>query len=1347
MLNRLAVLLLLLMTGTGCIAAASPAETEAAVQPLFAGAKALPRVSADVYGPGLSSGTPEIITSGKKAWSDEHEEGHEASLAVDADASNNSYWSAWVDRDAPVRAEDGQFLYVDLAGLYQVDAVSIRNYADGERFYHYDIQASLDGLYWNTIASKRDSRIAADNGDVYGTDIQARYLRVHMTYNSANYGVHISDFKAYGSPVHRLKEDIRWTIEDAGSRIRDTAGGADGTWMDGDFADGFTGQALRFDGDRSRMIIDRDDIEGPWTVTAWVYRQDSANISAIMMDSPAASLRLEQDNGGDKVGFTRYGTADYTFNYKVPLQKWTHLAWVNDGNSMKLYANGLLADTKQQVTIPLPMRTLGAEYRSMKGMLDDVRIYKRALTESELAATVSADALEVEASPDKGLYGPGEQVNMSLRLHNKSDIAVHLAKITSQLYDTTKPTADAETELLPATSLAPGQSVRVTGVPLLRLPLTVNAEVYGVRLYAYDSYGAATGFNGGFFRVRPVPAGTLTSYAIDRFDSGGVDVYALDGGLSAEYAVQKSLENLNAGTSHSWYVSGPGQGPNPVYATPGFLKQSIERTTAYYDQWLGADTTFDTVIISTGVASVPYLSRAMKAPVLPLHYLASVNSVNEVQTILNRAEKDGLSAYATLGYDGSFPDSGVAWIKLLSMPQAYTDFLNKHRVRNVVMVGSEGVLGETTAKRILTGRGAAGGEGRSGDMYVVYTNKGSAADLQQLRAKLTDLDHYVLESRYGKVSDWESGIVKRQTDRFVKDIKSGTAVAGVVGIFDQVINLYELASRVMLDFYKKNGLQVQGIVLNPYLISHPFYESKLQYVPYLFWQGNEPEWIVNDLIAINLKRTIQSQFPQTAVEQLPVWIDVANNFGGYRAEQLRDALAAKGFANVALHDYSADEEWRNDGRTAPVERIAREMALYPPGGLKQWDAGLVPLTATDVMKYGKRLDAPTANEQIGLVAAWRFDESASGTDGDAAMARDDSGNGLEAAIHGAIRTADGKSGKALRFDGNDDAVYIGKPDLAPSWTLSLWVNREDNPNSSSVLMNSRDYSIRLEQGSFTNKVGITRYGAGDYTFNYEAPVGEWTHLAFVGTADGTTLYVNGQYRDFIGVAIGLPMGTIGHSFNSMKGSLDEVKLFNKALPPEAIRSLAQGLFMKLEFESASASGNAITDSSGFMHKGTMSGIQLTSAGKHGKGAKFNGLNSHIRFDRHDLGTPWTAAMWVKREDSPHRSAKLMVSPVASLALEQESHTNRVGFTQFGALEHTFAYEAPVGVWTHLTFVAEDNGISLYVNGVLRETAASGIALPMQYVGNTFYPVKGTIDDVRLFDRALSAGEIGALAAP
>jgi hypothetical protein len=82
----------------------------------------------------------------------------------------------------------------------------------------------------------------------------------------------------------------------------------------------------------------------------------------------------------------------------------------------------------------------------------------------------------------------------------------------------------------------------------------------------------------------------------------------------------------------------------------------------------------------------------------------------------------------------------------------------------------------------------------------------------------------------------------------------------------------------------------------------------------------------------------------------------------------------------------------------------------------------------------------------------------------------------------------------------------------------------------------------------------------------------------------------------------------------------------------------------------------------------------------------------------------------------------------------------------------FTYSPPTNTWTHITVVAGTTDTRLYVNGTLQETlgaftlgtaanANTVIGGTGEGIGGDNDPFKGGIDEVRVYDRALSASEI------
>ena len=160
-------------------------------------------------------------------------------------------------------------------------------------------------------------------------------------------------------------------------------------------------------------------------------------------------------------------------------------------------------------------------------------------------------------------------------------------------------------------------------------------------------------------------------------------------------------------------------------------------------------------------------------------------------------------------------------------------------------------------------------------------------------------------------------------------------------------------------------------------------------------------------------------------------------------------------------------------------------------------------------------------------------------------------------LEGGLGFIPGKVGTAFHFDGADDQLLINAPALATDWTAVFWVNRQDSPDASAALLMDSTTALKLEQyGSMNRNVGITQFGVADHKFNYTVPASQWTHLAFVGTGSGTTLYVNGAWQDALPVSIALPLESLGGpAGDRLKGWVDEIAVFKRALTSAEIQQL------------------------------------------------------------------------------------------------------------------------------------------------------------------------------------------------
>lgn len=153
--------------------------------------------------------------------------------------------------------------------------------------------------------------------------------------------------------------------------------------------------------------------------------------------------------------------------------------------------------------------------------------------------------------------------------------------------------------------------------------------------------------------------------------------------------------------------------------------------------------------------------------------------------------------------------------------------------------------------------------------------------------------------------------------------------------------------------------------------------------------------------------------------------------------------------------------------------------------------------------------------------------------------------------------ASGLVGTALSLDGIDDYVALGGTAIPPPWTAELWIKRQDSPAPSSVLLADGVAALKLEQYNSSRKVGITRFGVGDYAFNYIAPAERWVHLAFVGNGASTLLYANGVWQDTLAENIALPLSQLGRDnyVDRLKGLVDELAVYNRALSAGEIQAI------------------------------------------------------------------------------------------------------------------------------------------------------------------------------------------------
>ncbi|MBC8450428.1 MAG: hypothetical protein H8D78_22055, partial [Chloroflexi bacterium] len=222
---------------------------------------------------------------------------------------------------------------------------------------------------------------------------------------------------------------------------------------------------------------------------------------------------------------------------------------------------------------------------------------------------------------------------------------------------------------------------------------------------------------------------------------------------------------------------------------------------------------------------------------------------------------------------------------------------------------------------------------------------------------------------------------------------------------------------------------------------------------------------------------------------------------------------------------------------------------------------------------------------------------------------------------------------------------------------------------------------------------------------------------------------------------------------SINGLVSELPLLSKTL-----------LRLHLEEEAGAAT---FYDSSGYANHGTCSGGTCPVAGqtgKYGRALQFDGADKVVRIPHseiNELGKNFSVAAWINPSQ---------LSGVQRIVATARTNSNNgfgfgasgtnLRFTTFGVKDYTLTgIGLQTNRWTHVAAVMDsNNAVTFYVDGVARGAIAHTASLNVDTddvlligatteagSGSTTARFNGLIDEVMVFDRALSADEVRALA--
>ncbi len=442
-----------------------------------------------------------------------------------------------------------------------------------------------------------------------------------------------------------------------------------------------------------------------------------------------------------------------------------------------------------------------------------------------------------------------------------------------------------------------------------------------------------------------------------------------------------------------------------------------------------------------------------------------------------------------------------------------------------------------------------------------------------------------------------------------------------------------------------------------------------------------------------------------------------------------------------------------------------------------------------------RLAQPTQPNQSGLVGYWKFDEDTGKT------AKDWSGNGKTATLNSIAEpstatsgwTSKGKMSRALNFDGTNDYVSTLLPlNSLSAMTISWWEKTSVDTQAAGVISADNGSSGRfIIQENSGGSIGPVYADGPVFPADFSVILGDGVWHMYTLTVSSFSSGTWRLYRDGV-----LFLTTTGYSFTPSSqtlelgthvsgvggywtGSMDDVRVYNRALSTSEVLALYKttgnitkqvdenGLIGYWKFDEGAT--NKAADSSGNNHRGILKFMSdpatptsgWTNAGKFGRAVAFDGSDDYV-----DLGSSSLIAAL------PRATVSVWIKPnAASLGAQGKGiySESNVGGTVYhlglGSGKLYFSiyrggtwYDAisssvlTVGNWYHVVGVLGPNGMTAYINGV--QDGTNGNTLPSDFsissvlVGNFLnagaYEFDGVIDDVRVYNRALSVTEIQVL---
>jgi hypothetical protein len=440
----------------------------------------------------------------------------------------------------------------------------------------------------------------------------------------------------------------------------------------------------------------------------------------------------------------------------------------------------------------------------------------------------------------------------------------------------------------------------------------------------------------------------------------------------------------------------------------------------------------------------------------------------------------------------------------------------------------------------------------------------------------------------------------------------------------------------------------------------------------------------------------------------------------------------------------------------------------------------------------------SSNLTSGLVGYWTFDGADTiWTSSSTGTTLDKSGSGNTGTLTGMTQSTNikaGKIGQGIYMDGVTDHVQAGMlPDLSAAGSISVWFKGNSFTISNETIVSTANWDTGFYGFNLTGRSneGLTWQLGNASTYQNVVPVSGggfssniWYHVVLTWDGSNVVTYINGAkinttaqtvspVTDFYALRIGENAAGASRRFN---GVIDELRIYNRAvsagevtalyqmsgvkentsaLEPQGVGNLNSALASYWKFDDGS--GATTVDSSvNATYTGTLQGNTSWTTGQINGALSFDGTGDYVTASPVSTALPVTMCAWFKLGTTGTFNIVSLGDNTINNYIDLRVTSTRLStYLKAGGVstnKDSSTVASMVGSWHHGCGVYTASTIQVYLDGNANLVPVSHALVPTGIIetkigrlsGSTAYDFNGDLDEVRIYNRALSADEISKL---